>query len=139
MTEQVKYVRCIDAGDVAQGNLTYGRVYVLEDKYMGMNDFVCRISEDDKGETSVWYAWRFEDVVLEIKEDPPFKNSTKSIAEKLVDRLFLVGDEAGKKTGRIQFMVGEYGVDEESSGGMNREALQRFVERELSILLKENT
>ena len=36
-------------------------------------------------------------------------------------------------------MVGEYGVDEESSGGMNREALQRFVERELSILLKENT
>jgi len=116
-----------------------GKVYEVRQNSMA-KDFL-DVLKDGKWSMQ-WCSSRFE-VVDDFEEEIVLQQTRplnhKEISSKLVDKLFAIGDENGKQTGRIQFMVGEYGVDEESAGGMNREALQRFMERELSILLKENT
>lgn len=85
-----------------------------------------------KGYQNPWYSWRFEDVVEIFVEENPI--TPTDIAALLANKLFELGNEGEKKTGRIAFMVGEYGVDEEPSGGMNKYALAKFFER----ILKEN-
>jgi len=85
------------------------------------------------GNPLAWYSWRFEDVVENDVKEKPTPTPT-DIAALLANKLFELGNEGEKKTGRIAFMVGEYGVDEEPSGGMNKYALAKFFER----ILKEN-
>lgn len=89
-----------------------------------------------KGYQNPWYSWRFEDVTEnETPETTVKEKSTHTdIAALLANKLFELGNEGEKKTGRIAFMVGEYGVDEEPSGGMNKYALAKFFER----ILKES-
>lgn len=84
------------------------------------------------GNPLAWYSWRFEDAVEISAEEKPATHA--DIAALLANRLFELGNEGEKKTGRIAFMVGEYGVDEEPSGGMSKYALTKFFER----ILKES-
>ena len=88
------------------------------------------------GNQNAWYSWRFEDVVEnEIPEITVKEKSTHTdIAVLLANKLFELGNEGEKKTGRIAFMVGKYGIDEESAGGMDKYALTKFFER----ILKES-
>lgn len=85
------------------------------------------------GNPLAWYSWRFEDVVEISAEEKPTPTPT-DIAALLANKLFELGNEGEKKTGRIAFMVGEYGVDEEPSGGMTKYTLAKFFER----ILKES-
>jgi hypothetical protein len=61
--------------------------------------------------------------------EPEKKLNATSLAQHLVSKLFELGNEGGKLTNRISFMIGTYGVDEECSGGMNKVALEKFFER----------
>lgn len=52
------------------------------------------------------------------------------LAEKLTARLFDLGSNGvDDPCGRMQFMLGRYGVNERPGGGLNREAFKRFVTR----------
>lgn len=107
--------------------LTKGKVYeVIEILYDGEMYVLA-------GNQAPWYVWRFEDVIEENVKEKPILTHT-DIAALLANKLFELGNEGDKKTGRIAFMVGEYGVDEEPSGGMTKYALTKFFER----ILKEN-
>ncbi len=90
-----------------------------------------------KGEWSIgWADNRFE-FLYEVSAEPEKKLNAASLAQHLVSKLFELGNEGDKLTNRISFMVGTYGVDEECSGGMNKDALEKFFERVIASY-KEN-
>jgi len=55
---------------------------------------------------------------------------TDKLAEKIAKSIFDVGNERGLKTGRIQFMLGEY-PKETPAGGLCFEALKKVIKESL--------
>lgn len=86
----------------------------------------------DFGDVKAFFKWRFDELEVEPESTP------KDLASHIVKKLFELGNEGGKTTNRIAFMVGVYGVDEESAGGMNESALIRFLERTIKEFKGEN-
>lgn len=137
---RVKYIRNYGDADF----FVVGQIYEVRQSRVATNLF--DVLKDGEWSTG-WCKTRFTiveydseqttpDIKRDAKQNTKPTPTNKEIAQYLVDKFFILGDNHdGKQTNRIQFMVGEYGVDEESSGGMARQPLERFFENKLNDLL----
>ena len=63
------------------------------------------------------------------------KACNQEIAKFLTAKIFQLGDDIGENCHRIAFVCGEYPDNETFDGGLNKEALERFI---LDCLEEEN-